>query len=96
MIDVTQFVLIFVVVSLTAVLIIIGYHSIGILKEFKTTVTKINKILDDTGLISESVAKPISVFSGMVLGLRGGPLLSSFINILKRKHSRGNKEEVAL
>lgn len=93
MIDITQFILIFVVVSLTVVLLIIGYQSIGILKEFRITVSKINKILDDTGTISESVAKPMSAFSGFLLSVRGGILLPSLIKILRNKHNKENKEE---
>ncbi len=87
MIDVTQFILISVVVSLTVVLIIIGIQTISILKEFKISVSKMNKILDDANMISSSVAKPISAASGFLLGLRGGHVINSAIKIL-RKHKK--------
>lgn len=87
MIDVTQFILISVVVSLTVVLIIIGIQTISILKEFKISISKMNKILDDANTISSSVAKPISAASGFLLGLRGGRVINSAIKIL-RKHKK--------
>lgn len=91
MVDITQFVLIFVVVSLTIVLLIIGFHTINILKELKNTIIKVNKILDDTGQISESVAKPMSSFSGFLLGLKSSGLVSAVVQIIKRRSQK--KEE---
>ncbi len=85
MIDITQFILISVVVSLTVVL--------AILKEFRLTVSKINKILDDTGSITESVSKPISVVSGFLVGLRSRHLFHGVLKILKKRSKKEKAEE---
>lgn len=92
MIDITQFILISVVVSLTVVLIVIGIQTVAILKEFRLTVSKINKILEDTGTITESVSKPISVVSGFLVGLKSRPLLHGVLKVLK-KHAKKEKTE---
>lgn len=93
MIDITQFILISVVVSLTVVLIVIGIQTVSILKEFRHTVFKVNKILDDTGLITESVAKPISVASGFLVGFRSRPLFHGILKILKKRSKKDKTEE---
>lgn len=73
--DLTQlapYLLVFVVTSLTAILIISGIWVIKILKEFLQTVRQINSILDDTKVVSESVAEPVATFSDFLMGLRSG------------------------
>ncbi len=93
MIDITQFILISVVVSLTVVLIVIGIQTVSILKEFRLTVSKINKILDDTGSITESVAKPISAASGFLVGLKSRHLLHGVLKVLKKQSKKEKAEE---
>jgi hypothetical protein len=68
--DTAQILLVVVVLVLTVILSLVGFEVFLILKEFKKTVSKTNKILDDTGLISESVAKPIAGLSGFLTGLK--------------------------
>lgn len=92
MIDLTQLVLIVVVSSLTIVLLLVGIQVYKILVEVRQSVVKMNKILDDTGQISESVAKPISAVSGFFLGFKGGTILKSVLKVLK-KHKDSLMEE---
>lgn len=68
--DTAQILLIVVVSVLTVILSLVGFEVFLILRELKKTVNKTNKILDDTGLISESVAKPIAGLSGFLTGLK--------------------------
>mgnify|MGYP001571384923 CR=1 FL=1 len=85
MIDITQLLLGIVIVVLTVMISLIGVQVFFILREFRSTLQKANKVLDDTGLISESFSRPISVVSGMLMGLRGGTKL---MDILKKKGSK--------
>lgn len=78
----TAVLLAFVIVILTIMLSVIGVQVFFILREFRQTITKANKVLDDTSVISESVSKPISMVSAMVTGLRGG---SKIVKILTRE-----------
>ncbi len=77
MVDATQFMLIFVIVILTVMLSVIAVQVFFILREFRKTLTKANKVLDDTGVISESVSKPVS-------------LLAPFLKLIveKKRHVR--------
>ncbi len=70
MVDATQFLLVFVIVVITVMLSVISVQIFFILKEFRKTLTKANKVLDDTGIISESVSKPINLISGILVGLK--------------------------
>lgn len=74
--EITQILLVVTVLVLTTILSIVGIEVFLILKEFRQSIRKINKILDDAGLISESVAKPISGLSDLASGLRS---LAEFI-----------------
>ena len=67
----TQILLVIVVVTLTALLLIMGIQVFFILQEIRRSVEKINKILEDGGLISESIAKPISSISNSLVNFSG-------------------------
>ncbi len=77
--DTTQILLITVVTVLTILLTVIGIQVVYILKEFKRSIEKINKILDDAGVASNTMAKSISGLSGVTSGFKTAlSLLSIF------------------
>jgi hypothetical protein len=88
--DNLQLVLIIVIVTLTALLTVIGIQVFLILKEVRQSVIKMNKILDDAGLISESVSKPVSSLSGFLSGLKGG---LKIFEVLEKKQEKSQKNE---
>jgi hypothetical protein len=81
--DPIQFVLLLSISLITIVLIAVGYWVIQILRELKITVIKTNQILDDTKLITTSVAQPVSSFAEFFSGLKTG--LSVFNAFLNKK-----------
>lgn len=83
MIDVTQLLLGLVIVILTVMISLIGVQVLFILREFRQTLRKANKVLDDTGIISESFSQPISLISGMLTGLKGG---TGLMKLFKHPH----------
>ncbi len=87
MIDTTQVLLIVVVTTLTILLTIIGVQVFFILREFKRTVEKMNKMLDDAGTISESIARPIASLSDGITGVSGITGLLGWLVSRKRKKS---------
>jgi len=89
--DSAQILLIIVVMVLTAILTLVGVEVFFILRELRQTVKKTNKILDDSGLITESIAKPIAGFSGFLTGLKDS---ANIVKILADKFG-GDDEEVA-
>lgn len=79
MMDTAQILLVFVIVVLTILLLILGVQVFFILREFRKTVTKANKVLDDTGVITESVSGPISNISTLTTGLKVGTLIAKLL-----------------
>jgi phosphoglycerate-specific signal transduction histidine kinase len=92
MIDTTQILLIAVVTVLTALLTIIGVQVFFILKEIKKTIEKFNKMMDDMGLISESVARPIASLSNSITGVSGIAGLFGWLAKMKDKSKKETKE----
>ncbi len=82
MIDTAQAVLLIVVVILTVLLVALGIQVFHILRELRSTVSKANKVLDDTGTITESVSGPISTLSNLATGLKTG---ATVLRLLKGK-----------
>lgn len=98
MIDTAQAVLLLVVVILTFLLLVLGIQVFFILREFRKTVLKANKVLDQTEIIAESVSGPLTSLSTIVSGIKIGTLLGSFLrgrrNVkAKTNRSNINKEE---
>lgn len=91
MIDTAQAVLLFVIVILAILLIILGIQVYFILRELRQTITKANKVLDDTGLITESVSGPIATFSTLTTGLKTGATIAKLLQGISS--SRKNKED---
>ena len=79
--DSAQIILIIVIILLTVLLAVLGIQVFFILKEFRKTVSKANKVLDNTNVITQSVSAPISSLSSIATGIKTG---ASFINLFKK------------
>jgi uncharacterized protein YoxC len=87
--DITQIVILTSLIIVTIIIITTSIYFIKILKELKTTVSKVNEILDDTQSITESVSRPISSLSEFLMGFQNGfKVFNSFM-----KHRRHDKDE---
>lgn len=84
MIDAAQGLLVLVVTILTALLVVIGLHVLNILREFKRTLEKINKILEDAGTISENIAKPVSDVSSFF------KMIGILVDFIKDRKQKGS------
>lgn len=93
MVDVAQLVLLFVIVVLAILLVALGIQIFFILKEFRQTVAKANKVLDDTGMITESVSGPISNISNLAAGLKTGLSIAKFFGRKKKASKRFTEDE---
>lgn len=81
MIDTVQIVLLVVIVTLTVLLVVLGVQVFFILKEFRKTVTKTNRLLDTSNDIAENVAVPVQSVSGLIDDVSTGTILTKAINI---------------
>ena len=77
--DPIQLTIIGVSITLTIVLVVIGIQISLLLKEFRMSVQKSNKMLDDAGKISETVSEGVVNMSGFMDGIRTGiKMITSF------------------
>ncbi|MGI5841023.1 MAG: hypothetical protein ACOX6N_02340 [Patescibacteria group bacterium] len=81
--DSTQIIILLSIVSISIVVIVGGVWFIMILRELKTTIFKANSILDDTKLITSSVAQPVSSVSEFIMGFKNG--LNLFNTLFKKE-----------
>jgi len=88
--DPAQIALFLVIIVLTILLLVLGVQIFLILKDFRKTIKKANKVLDDTGQITETVSGPLSNLSGLAAGIKTG---ISFINLFKKNKKNHKKEE---
>lgn len=87
--EITQIVIASAIAVLTAVLALVGIQVFRILKEFKKTFERINKILEDMGRVTESIARPASSAPGLFLSLKTSlKVLSAFL----KRRKKGSKK----
>ena len=79
--DSAQVILVIVIIFLTVLLFALGVQVFFILKEFKKTVSKANKVLDNTSIITQSVSAPISSLPSIAAGIKAG---TTFISLFKK------------
>ena len=83
MIDTVQAVLLIVIVLLTFLLFVLGVQVYFILKELRATISKANRVIDNTEMITESVSEPMSFLSGIVMGTKA---ISKFLKTKKENN----------
>lgn len=84
MVDAVQIVILVVVILLTMLLLVLGVQVFFILKEFRETMGRTNKILDDVESITDDVKEPISVISDFARGARGLSSIAKILQMLKK------------
>lgn len=89
MTDPAQIILFVIIIILTIFLVVLGIQVSLILKDLRKTIAKANKVLDDTGEITEAVKGPVTGFSGAIMGLKTGNTLLNLFN----RVSGSDKEE---
>lgn len=79
--DPAQIILIIVIVLLTVLFVVLGVQAFFILREFRKTVSKANKVLDNTNIITQKVSTPLTSLSSIAAGIKTG---ASFIGLFKK------------
>ena len=94
MLDSAQGLLIIVVTILTILLVVIGIQVVNILREIKKSLEKVNKMLDDAGVITGSVAETVSGLSSFLEGVKGGfKVIEVLLDFLKKKGKNQSLDE---
>lgn len=86
----TQVLLATVVTILTGLLVFVGVQVFFILRDVQKTIKKANKILDDAGIVSDTVVKPIVGVASFVEGLKG---IKGIVDLLHDKAVPSKKVE---
>lgn len=89
----TQTLLVIIIALLSANLIFVGIYIVLILKEVRTTVTKINEILDSAASVSNAVATPIVGASGAISAFTEGVKAFRAIKNLTKKSKVAKRVE---
>ena len=76
MIDSVQLILLFVIIILTALLVILGVQVFYILRDLRTTVKKTNKILENANAITQNIEGPLAAISSLALGVKATSLFT--------------------
>lgn len=92
--DIAQIALFIVIIILTILLLALGVQVFFILREFRKTVFKANKVLDNTNVITESVSAPISSLSSLAAGIKtGASVIGLFKKIISKDDDSGKKNK---
>lgn len=91
--DAAQIALFIVIIVLAILLLALGVQVFFILKEFRKTVSKANKVLDNTNVITQSVSTPLSSLSGLAACVKSGTSVVSFIKKLISKDEDEEKKD---
>lgn len=88
--DIPQAALLIVIVVLAILLLALGVQVFFILREFRKTVFKANKVLDNTSIITQSVSSPLSSLSSLSEGIKTG---ASIIGLFKKIISKDDSSK---
>lgn len=93
-IDVTQVVLLLVLTILTLLLVVLGIQVYFILKEFRKTVVKANRVLDDTESITKNVSIPLASLSNLSTTIQASSVFAvlKFVKSIMAKEKEGAKK----
>lgn len=79
MFDPAQILLIIFIIILIIVFVVLSFQVYLILKDLRQTISKTNKVLDNTAEITESVANPLNSLSSLIMGLKSGATIAGVI-----------------
>ena len=92
MFDPAKFLLFLVILELTVILVVLGIQVFLILRDLRQTISKANKVLDNTNDITQSVSRPISSLSGVLMGLKNGAKFANFLKKIEEKPLQGKEK----
>ena len=91
MYDPAQILLFIIIIILTVFLVILGIQVSLILKDLRKTIAKANKVLDDSGEITEAVKGPVTGLSQAIMGFKASNTLLNLINKASNKENKHGK-----
>jgi hypothetical protein len=92
MIDAVQLVLLIVITVLTVLLVILGIQVFFILREFRVTLRKTNRVLDNTEAITSNIEQPLNFVNSFFNGTQTLSQIAKFLTSRRRESNRDYRE----
>lgn len=97
MTDSLQIILIIMLMVVIVFFIILGVQVFFLIQDVRKTITKANRVLDNTNDITESITEPLSALSGVVGTLGTGAILTKIlkvaVGIVSKTDSKKRKDD---
>jgi len=87
--ELTQSVLLAVVIVLTIFLVVLGFQVFYVLRDFRKTLRRLNRLFDDADSLVSEVKKPIEKAGTIIGGLTTGATIA---HLLSRGDKKGEKD----
>lgn len=86
--DLTQAILLSTIVVLSIFLVFLGFQVYFVLKDFRHTLQRVNRLLDSADGLLVEVKKPITSLSGIFTAITAGAGIAHFLKRLEGKNER--------
>lgn len=86
--DITQTILLAIIIVLTVFIIILGFQAFFVLKDFRKSLRKVNKLFDDADELVGQVQKPISSASNLISAMTAGAGLAHLLKQTKKEDTK--------
>lgn len=93
MTETLQIILFIMLVVVIVFFLILGVQVFFLLQEVRKTVTKANKVLDDTGSITSSVSGRIASFSDIVGSVTAGTVLAKVLRVVLNTVGKSERKD---
>lgn len=91
--ELTQSVLLAVVIVLTIFLVVLGFQVFYVLRDLRRTLTRLNRLFDDADSLVAEVKKPIEKAGTIIGGLTTGATIAHLLNRGEKKENKDGKRE---
>ena len=86
--DLTQAVLLSTIVVLSIFLVFLGFQVYFVLKDFRHTLHRVNRLMDSADDLVVEIKKPITSLSGIFTAITAGAGIAHFLKRLEGKNER--------
>ena len=80
--DLTQSVILSIIVVLTIFLVVLGFQVFFVLRDFRKTIFRMNKLLDDADNLVDQVKRPIETAGNLLTSAAAGVGIAHFLKRL--------------
>lgn len=83
--DLTQSIILSIIIVLTIFLVVLGFQVFFVLRDFRKTIFRMNKFLDDADNLVTQVKKPVETAGNLITSAAAGVGIAHFLRKLTKK-----------